>query len=140
MISNGTLAQRISAALGIFLVLVAVIGLIVNPDFGTGSDLTAKVFLVDWNGWHAVSSILLGATALVAAARPAWALVFLPACGIANAVESLWALLDTTPLGLLYFPHVSTDIALHLVITVVSLVAFFVQWSRNRRGIPATAV
>jgi hypothetical protein len=127
-----TLAQRTSIALAVSYTLFGIIGLIVNPDFGTGAALTSKFFLIDWNGWHAVSALLLGATAFVCAARPLWAFVFLPAFAFSNAVECVWALIDSTPLGLLYFPNVWTDIVLHAVFVVVSLIGFVAQVRTDR--------
>lgn len=129
---SGTLAQRVSIGLGVFFLVTGIIGLIINPDFGTGSELTSKQFLVDWNGWHAVSAIALAAIAFVAAARPLWAVVFLAGNAIGNVAESVWAVIDSTPLGLLYFPNVATDVVLHLVVAGVSMVAFFAQLGRDR--------
>ena len=81
---DGTLAQRASIALGAFYVLTGVAGLIVNPDFGTGASTNSELFLVDWNGWHAVLTLLLAATAFAAAARRTWATGFLAYNAVAN--------------------------------------------------------
>jgi hypothetical protein len=133
---SGTLAQRVSIGLGAFFLVTGVIGLLVNADFGTGSELTSEVFLIDWNGWHAVSAIALAAIAFVAAVRPPWAVVFLAGSAIGNVAESVWAVIDRTPLGLLYFPNVGTDVVLHLAVAGVSLIAFFAQLGRDRdRGL-----
>ena len=128
-----TFAQRMAMGLGVFFIVFGIIGLVLNPDFGTGTALTSKQFVIDWNGWHAVSSIFLGATAIVAASRPLWAVIFLPANAAANVVESVWAVFDATPLGLLSFPNVATDLALHLLVAAVSLAAFVVQRARDQR-------
>ncbi|HUR13225.1 MAG TPA: DUF4383 domain-containing protein [Mycobacteriales bacterium] len=129
---NGALAQRASIWLGVFFLVFGIIGLIINPDFRTGPELTSKQFVIDWNGWHAVSAISLAAIAFVAAARPLWALVFLAGNAIGNVAESVWALIDRTPLGLLYFPNVATDVVLHFAVAGVSLVTFFAQLARDR--------
>jgi hypothetical protein len=129
---NGTLAQRFSVGLGVFFLVTGIMGLIINPDFGTGSELTSQLFLIDWNGWHAVSAIALAAIAFVAAARRLWAVAFLAGSAIGNVAESVWALIDSTPLGLLYFPNVATDVILHLAVAGVSLGAFLAQHARDR--------
>jgi hypothetical protein len=132
-LSNQTLAQRGSLGLALFFLVTGTIGLIVNPDFGTGSELTSKLFLIDWNGWHAVGTLVLGATAFVAAARPLWAVAFLAGNVIANATTAVWALIDSTPLGIIDLPHVGTDVAVHLAVTAVSLALFVAQVTRGRR-------
>src|SRR5882672_10661596 len=48
----------------------SVAGLIANPDFATGDAATAKQVLgVDFNGWHALSGILLALPGLLGARR-----------------------------------------------------------------------
>ncbi len=132
---NGTLAQRVALGLALLNAVFGVIGLIVHPDFGTGSDVSSELFLVDWNGWHAVSALLLAATAFIAAAKPLWAVAFLAGNVVANVGESVWALFDGTPLGILDFPNVVTDLIFHLAIAAVSLVALFVQLRRDRAAL-----
>lgn len=39
---------------------------------------------------------------------------------------------DSTPLGVLDFPNVATDVALHLVVTAVSVVVVLAQTGRDR--------
>ena len=131
---RGTLAQRVSVGLGVFYAVFGAIGLAINPDFGTGADLSSELFVVDWNGWHAVDTLLFAAIAFIAAARPRWALIFLEANAIANAGVAVWALFDSTPLGVLDLPHVTTDVILHLVVAAVSLVAFLAQRATNRKN------
>lgn len=133
---RGTLAQRASIALGAFYVVTGVVGLIVNPDFGTGAGTSAKQFLIDWNGWHAVLTLGLAAGAFLAAARPAWATGFQAYNVFANATTAVWALFDTTPLGILDLPNVATDVVLHLVVTAVSAVVVVVQLRRDRAARP----
>ena len=136
---NGTLAQRAAVALGAFFAVTGVVGLIVNPDFGTGSNTSADLLLVDWNGWHAVLTLLLAVTAFVAAARPLWATGFHAYNVVANATTAVWALFDKTPLGVLDLPNVATDVALHLVVSTVSATVLLVQLRRDRRPAPRPA-
>jgi hypothetical protein len=135
---NGTLAQRTSIALGAFFLFTGVTGLIVNPDFGTGSDASAELFLVDWNGWHAVLTLALAATAFLAAARPAWATGFLAYNVFANSLTAVWALFDKTPLGVLDLPNVATDVVLHFVVVSISLVVLVIQLRRDRAAAPSS--
>ncbi len=137
---GGTLAQRASVALGAFYVFVGVAGLIVNPDFGTGASTSAELFIVDWNGWHAVLTLLLAATAFAAAARPRWAVVFLAYNVVANSTTAVWALFDKTPLGVLDLPNVAIDVALHFVIAAISIVVLLVQVRGDRAAAPHVAV
>ena len=129
---KGTLAQRASIALGAFYVFSGVVGLIVNPDFGTGANTSAKQFMIDWNGWHAVLTLTLAATAFIAATRPAWATGFQAYNVFANSTTAVWALFDKTPLGVLDLLHVSTDVVLHFVVSAVSLAVLAVQLRRDR--------
>ena len=136
---RGTLAQRASVALGVFFLLTGLIGLAVNPDFGTGADTSAEGFLIDWNGWHAVLTLLLAATAFVAAARPAWATGFQAYNVVANSTTAVWALFDKTPLGILDLPNVAVDVALHFVVAGVSAAVLVVQLRRDRAVAPLAA-
>jgi hypothetical protein len=131
---RGTLAQRAAIAIGVFYVLTGVTGLIVNPDFGTGASTSAKQFMIDWNGWHAVLTLALAATAFMAATRPAWATGFQAYNVVANSTTAVWALFDKTPLGVLDLPHVSTDVVLHFVVSAVSLGVLVIQLRRDRGG------
>lgn len=135
---NRTLAQNTSFGLAGFFLVIGLIGLVVNPDFGTGANLSSRLFIIDWNGWHAVGTLFLGVTALVATARPLWASAFLAANAAANATTATWALFDRSPLGVVYLPHVTTDVVLHLLVTAVSLLAFLAQVSHDRRQ-PSTS-
>lgn len=114
-------------------------GLIVNPDFGTGASTSAEQFLVDWNGWHAVETLLLAAVAFVAATRPTWAVGFQVYNAIGNSAVAVWALFDTTPLGILDLPNVTTDVVVHLAVAAFSVVVLIVQLRRDRGTAPQPA-
>ena len=136
---KGTLAQRAAIAVGAFYVVTGAIGLIVNPDFGTGGDTSAKQFMIDWNGWHAVLTLALAAGAFVAAARPLWATGFHAYNVFANATTAVWALFDKTPLGVLDLPHVSADVVLHFVVSAFSAAVLTIQLRRGRAASPRPA-
>jgi hypothetical protein len=137
---GGTLAQRASIALGAFYLFSGVAGLVVNPDFGTGAGTSAEQFMIDWNGWHAVLTLLLAATAFAAAARPAWATGFQAYNVLANSTTAVWALFDKTPLGILDLPNVATDVVLHFVVAAISLAVLLVQLLRDRPAARRAAV
>jgi hypothetical protein len=130
--SRGTLAQRASIAIGAFYLFSGVAGLIVNPDFGTGDSTSAKQFLIDWNGWHAVLTLLLVPPAFAAATRPIWATGFLAYNALVNSATGVWALFDKTPLGVLDLPNVATDVVLHFIVAGVSAAVVVVQLRRDR--------
>ena len=136
---RGTLAQRASIAIGAFYVFSGVAGLVVNPDFGTGTGTSADQFIIDWNGWHAVLTLMLAATAFAAATRPAWATGFQAYNVFANSTTAVWALFDKTPLGILDLPNVATDVVLHVVVAAVSVVVVVLQLRRDRATAPQVA-
>ena len=136
---RGTLAQRAAIAIGAFYLFNGVAGLIVNPDFGTGSATSAELLLVDWNGWHAVLTLALSATAFLAATRPVWATGFLADNVFANGLTAVWALFDKTPLGVLDLPNVATDVVLHVVVSSISFVVLVIQLRRDRAAAPRPA-
>jgi hypothetical protein len=137
---RGTVAQRASIAVGAFYLFMGIAGLIVNPDFGTGESASSAQFLVDWNGWHAVLTLLLAATAFAAAARPVWATAFQAYNVVANSTTAVWALFDSTPLGILDLPNTATDIVLHFIVAGISLVVVLVQLRRDRAVVPGTVL
>jgi hypothetical protein len=109
----------------------------VNPDFGTGSGTSAQQFLVDWNGWHAVLTLLLVPPALAAATRPQWAILFLAYNVFANLTTAVWSLFDKTPLGVLDLPNVATDVVLHIVVAAVSAAVLIIELRRSPRRLEA---
>ena len=113
-----------SAILGAIAVLTwSIPGLIVNPDFATGHAATSKLVLgVDMNGWHAVSGFLVAIPALIVAARPYRAAIFVPFAAASLIATAVWALLDTRPAaGLFYFPNNYGDALLHLATSAIFL-------------------
>lgn len=134
MLRNGTVAQRASFVFGVFYLSTAISGFLVNPDFGTGSDVTSEFFVVDWNGWHALLDVLAAPLAFISATRPTWAVAFLVLGGMGNTVFALWALVDQTPWGIMSFPNVAADVALHLLTAAVSLLFALVQVRSDRRA------
>jgi hypothetical protein len=113
-----------AAILGSVAVLVwSVPGLILNPDFHTGSAATSvRVLGVDMNGWHAVSGFLVAIPGFFAALRRSWAALFDVATAAALLSTALWAVLSTQVAGgLFYFPHGDADALLHVGTSTIFL-------------------
>jgi hypothetical protein len=113
-----------AAIAGSLAVLVwSVPGLIVNPDFATGDAATSeRVLGVDMNGWHALSGFLVALPGFAAALRPAWSVAFCLAAAGSLIATAVWALVDTYPLGgLFYFPNGGADALLHLATSAIFL-------------------
>src|SRR4051812_9325272 len=70
-------------------------GLIANPDFATGDAATSvQVLGVDFNGWHAVSGLLIFIPGMYLARRDDWARLFAIVAIPSIAIPGVWALLD----------------------------------------------
>ncbi|MFT4265459.1 MAG: DUF4383 domain-containing protein [Nocardioides sp.] len=133
-----TLAQRGLLAFVILNLGYAVWGLLANPVFGPCADEPrVRVLGVDFNGWHALAGLLLFGPGLLAAPLRAWAVRWcLLAAGVLIAT-AVWTAFDTTPLGLLCFPHPVADNVFHLGSAAVLLAcAWWVRVSAGRGGAP----
>src|SRR5215218_7918226 len=76
----------------------------------------------DMNGWHAVSGFLIAIPALLAAARPYRAAVFVALAAASLTATGIWALLNTQLAGgVLYFPNNETDALLHFGTSTIFL-------------------
>jgi hypothetical protein len=128
---HGTFAQRGSIVIGVEFAILGIIGLLLNPDFGVGGDVSAEQFIVDWNGWHAVATLALAAGSLVAASRPLWAVVFQVYNAVVLTATAVWAIFDSTPAGLLAFPNAATDVVLHLVTAAMAATVVLVALRRQ---------
>jgi hypothetical protein len=112
--------QRAVVAISLALLAWSIAGLIANPDFATGDQATAEqVLFVDFNGWHALSGIALAAPGLLAGLRANWSLLFAVAAAAALAATGVWALLDTSPAGVVAFPNNQADALLHFAFAVL---------------------
>lgn len=109
----------------------------INPDFAVGNDATAEAFIVDWNGWHAVAALLVGAPSLAIAWFPGLALPYLAYRAVTDAAIGFWAVLDDRPLGVLYLPT-SSDAILHAVIAAVAALGIVLA-TRAARQTPTPA-
>jgi hypothetical protein len=128
-----SVAQHFAVWIGLFTTVTGLIGMAINPDFAVGDDATAEVFIVDWNGWHAVAAILVGVPGLAVAWFPGLAVPYLAYRAISDAGVAIWAALDDRPLGVLYLPT-SGDAILHAVIAAVAALGIALQVRRSRRA------
>lgn len=133
------LAQQWSLGVGLFFVVTGVVGFAVNSDFSTGSRATSSWFLVDWNGWHALSTELVALPLLVGAFVRKLAVPLAIYVGAVLVLTAVWALFDATPYGLFDFKHRASDVVLHLVSAAPLLTVAFIQIRRDRVGSGATA-
>jgi Domain of unknown function (DUF4383) len=107
-------------AISLALLAWSLVGLIANPDFATGDQATAEqVLFVDFNGWHALSGIALAAPGLLAGRWATWSLFFAVAAAAALAATGVWALLDTSPAGVVAFLNNEADALLHFAFAVL---------------------
>ncbi len=133
-----TVAQKFAIGLGVFTTLFGLVGLAANPDFAVGDDATADSILgVDWNGWHGVAAILVGAPGLAIAWLPALAIPYLAYRALTDAAVGLWAFLDDRPLGVLFLPT-NGDAILHIAVAAVATLGIVLA-SRGARPTVGTA-
>jgi len=137
---RSNVAQRVSLGIAGAMFVWGLGGLVANPSFTSGDQATAVRWLfVDFNGWHAVLTLVFGAAALAAAAVPRWALLFLAYSAVQNALTGLWAAIDHRPVwGLFYLPT-SADTVLHLTLAAVSAAGLIAQLRSDRLVARTTA-
>lgn len=111
-----TILQKMNLALGVVFLAHSIGGLFVNPDFAVGDSATAEDFLwMDWNGWHALSGVVLWATALAVAPRRDLSRLFAWLVIGTNLPVVIWMLFDTVPFGLFNLPT-TRDLVFHTAI------------------------
>ena len=132
-----TVAQHFSVWIGLFTLVTGLIGMALNPDFAVGDDATAEAFIVDWNGWHAVAAILVGAPGVAIAWLPGLAIPYLAYRAITDAGVAVWAALDDRPLGVLYLPTAG-DAILHAVFAALATLGIVLAM-RQTRQVPRAA-
>jgi Domain of unknown function (DUF4383) len=117
----------------------AVAGFIAEPSFSTADDApTAQVLGVDFNGWHALSGLLLFGPGLLLALQPTWALLYSVYAGVLLVVTGIWALFSTEVALVLTFPNNESDAVLHLATGGV-LLAIAAVSRRTYRAFPGPA-
>jgi hypothetical protein len=112
------------------------VAMAVNPSFATGDGVTAeRVLGVDFNGWHALSGLILFGPGMLACRRYDLTRIFALASVPAIAGPGLWALLSKNVLGLWHFDHQGSDAILHFTIAAI----FSLLLLADRASGPATA-
>jgi hypothetical protein len=130
-----TFAQKGIVVLAVAMLAWSLAGFIAEPSFATGSDApTEKVLGVDFNGWHAFSGLLLFTPAFFFALRPGWAVFYALYAGGALMLTSVWILLSTQPLFVLYLPNNESDAVFHFASGGAFLLVAGVQIRRDRAG------
>jgi hypothetical protein len=114
-VEDATSIQRAVVVISLLLLAWSGAGLIANPDFATGDAATTeRVLWVDFNGWHALSGILLATPGFLAARRADWSYAFALVAAAALIATGVWALFDTRPAGILPFENNEADALLHV--------------------------
>jgi hypothetical protein len=114
----------------------ALAGFIAEPSFEVGDGApTETVLWVDFNGVHALSGLLLFGPGLIAATRPAWAMLYSAAAAGALIVTGLWAVVSTQPAYVFTFPNNERDAVLHLATGVLFAALAAVQLRRDSSGL-----
>jgi hypothetical protein len=128
-----TLAQKGVLAICVFQLCWALAGFLAEPSLEIGDEApTETVLWVDFNGIHALSGLLLFGPGLIAAIRPAWAILYSIAAAGALIVTGLWALASTQPAYVFTFPNNERDAALHLATGALFAALAAVQLRRDR--------
>lgn len=135
-VRDWTVAQHFAIWIGLFTTVTGLVGLAINPDFAVGDDATAEYFIVDWNGWHALAALSVGAPGLAIAWFPGLAIPYLAYRAITDAAVGLWAALDDRPLGVLFLPSAG-DAILHAALAGIAALGIALASRGSRR--PATA-
>ncbi len=118
-----TFLQKMNLGLGVVFLAQAIGGMVVNPDFAVGDNATSEVFLwMDWNGWHALSGILLWSTSLAVVPRADLSRLFGYLIVATNVPIVIWMLFDSVPFGLFALPTTG-DLIFHAAIVAVYALA-----------------
>jgi Domain of unknown function (DUF4383) len=128
---NWTVAQHFAIWIALFTTVTGLIGLAINPDFAVGDDATAKTFIVDWNGWHALAALLVGIPGLAIAWLPNLAIPYLAYRAITDAAVALWIAFDDRPLGVLYLPT-GGDGIVHLTLAALAALGIVLSVASSR--------
>jgi hypothetical protein len=136
-IREWTVAQHFAIWIGVYTLVIGLIGFALNPDFAVGDDATAESFIVDWNGWHALAALSVGLPGLAIAWFPGLAVPYLLYRAITDAGVAVWILLDDHPLGVLFLPT-SDDAILHAALAAVAALGVVLA-SRGSGRAPRTA-
>jgi Domain of unknown function (DUF4383) len=100
----------------------AAAGFVAEPSFSTAADApTEQVLGVDFNGWHALSGLLLFGPGLFLATRPLWAVMYSLCAGVLLVITGVWAIFSTDVAIVFTFPNNESDAILHLITGAVLL-------------------
>ena len=131
--ASWTFAQKAVLAICVFQIGWAVGGFIAEPTFATGADApTERVLGVDFNGWHAVSGLLLFGPGLIAVMRPNLTILYSWATAGALIVTGIWATGANQVAFFFNFPNNEADAVLHLATGFLFLGIAVVQTRLDR--------
>jgi hypothetical protein len=128
-----TLLQKGVFAIAVFQLGWALAGFIAEPTFAVGDDApTALVLGVDFNGWHALSGLLLFGPALLFATRRDWAMLYAVAAGLLLVLTGIWAFLSERVAYFFTFPNNVGDAILHSATGLLLLLLAGIQLAREQ--------
>jgi hypothetical protein len=131
-VAKWTVTQWTCLVLGGLIVLHNVGGMITNPDFSVGDGVTAVPFLgLDYNGWHALSGLLLFGLGMVVSPRADLARTFAIFVVVVDVIVGIWILITPEILGILYLPTTINDVAFHFGAAVLFALALAIDASRE---------
>lgn len=130
-----TFAQKSVVVLASFQLLWALAGFVTEPSFSLAEDApTEQVLGVDFNGYHALSGLLLFGPAFYFALRPDWAVYYAIYAAVALIVTGVWAAYDTQPAWVFTFPNNSSDAIFHLITGALFAAIAAIQIGLDRRA------
>ena len=128
-----TFAQKGVVILAALQLTWALAGFIAEPSFSLADDApTERVLWVDFNGYHALSGLLLFAPAFYFALRPRWALYYAIYAAAALYATGIWAFFDTNPAFVFTFPNNSSDAIFHIATGTLFAIVAVVQIAQDR--------
>ena len=128
-----TFAQKGIVVLAAIQLLWALSELVAEPSFQLGDDApTEQVLWVDFNGYHALSGLLLCGPAFYFARRPDWALYYAIYAAAALVLTGIWALFEEQPAWVFTFPNNLNDAIFHLVGGAFFAAVALIQVARDR--------
>ena len=130
-----TFAQKAVVILASLQLLWALAGFLAEPSFSLAEDApTERVLWVDFNGYHALSGLLLCGPAFYFALRPNWAVYYAIYASFALVVTGIWAAFSTQPAWVFTFPNNSSDAIFHLITGALFAAVAAIQIGLDRRA------
>jgi hypothetical protein len=130
-----TFAQKAVVVLASLQLLWALAGFIAEPSFSLAEDApTEQVLWVDFNGYHALSGLLLFGPAFYFALRADWAVYYAIYAAFALFLTGIWAAFSTQPAWVFTFPNNMSDAIFHMITGTMFAAIAAIQIGLDRRA------